>query len=203
MEPLRLIRSRTVVLPHADIDTDQIFPARFLTTTSGSGFADMLFADWRFDAQGQPRPDFALNRPDAAGCQVLVAGPNFGCGSSREHAPWALRDFGIRAVVSTSIADIFFSNALKNGLVPVRIEAGVHGWLLANSGAAVEVDVEAGVLRLADGRAAPFAIDPFARHCLVHGVDELTFLLSRLPAIEAWESSKGDVHLFPVPLPIR
>ncbi len=124
MEPVRLIRSRTVVLPEPDIDTDQIFPARFLTTTSGGGFAEMLFADWRFDAAGRPRPEFALNRPEAAGCQVLVAGPNFGCGSSREHAPWALRDFGFRAVISTSIADIFFSNALKNGLVPVRIEPG-------------------------------------------------------------------------------
>ena len=195
MEPLRHIRSRTVVLPQADIDTDQIFPARFLTTTSGSGFAEMLFADWRFDAAGAPRPDFALNRPEAAGCQVLVAGPNFGCGSSREHASWALRDFGIRAVVSTSIADIFFSNALKNGLVPVRIEPAVHGWLLAHPGAAVEVDVEGAVLRLPDGRAAPFPIDPFARHCLMHGIDELGYLLSQLPAIESWESSKGDSHL--------
>jgi 3-isopropylmalate/(R)-2-methylmalate dehydratase small subunit len=192
MEPLRHLRSRTVVLPQADIDTDQIFPARFLTTTSGSGFAQMLFADWRFDAAGAPRPDFALNRPEAAGCQVLVAGPNFGCGSSREHASWALRDFGIRAIVSTSIADIFFSNALKNGLVPVRIEPAVHGWLLAHPGAAVEVDVEAAVLRLPDGRAAPFPIDPFVRHCLMHGIDELGYLLSQLPAIEAWESSKGS-----------
>jgi 3-isopropylmalate/(R)-2-methylmalate dehydratase small subunit len=190
MEPLRHIRSRTVVLPQADIDTDQIFPARFLTTTSGSGFAEMLFADWRFDAAGAPRPDFALNRPEAAGCQVLVAGPNFGCGSSREHASWALRDFGIRAIVSTSIADIFLSNALKNGLVPVRIEPAVHGWLLAHPGAAVEVDVEAALLRLPDGRAAPFPIDPFARHCLMHGIDELGYLLSQLPAIEAWESQK-------------
>jgi 3-isopropylmalate/(R)-2-methylmalate dehydratase small subunit len=187
MEPVRLIRSRTVVLPEADIDTDQIFPARFLTTTSGGGFADMLFADWRFDAAGQPRPQFPLNRPEAAGCQVLVAGPNFGCGSSREHAPWALRDYGFRAVVSTSIADIFFSNALKNGLVPVRIDAGAHAWLVANPGALVEVDVAAGEVRLPDGRAARFAIDPFARHCLLHGIDELGFLLSQLPAIESWE----------------
>ncbi len=187
MEPVRLIRSRTVVLPEADIDTDQIFPARFLTTTSGAGFADRLFADWRFDAAGKPRPDFALNRPEAAGSQVLVAGANFGCGSSREHAAWALRDSGFRAVVSTSIADIFLSNALKNGLVPVRIEPGIHAWLVANPGAAVEVDVEAGVLRLPDGRSAPFSIDPFARHCLLSGIDELGFLLSQLPAIEAWE----------------
>jgi 3-isopropylmalate/(R)-2-methylmalate dehydratase small subunit len=187
MEPLRLIRSRTMVLPEADIDTDQIFPARFLTTTEGGGFADMLFADWRFDTNGKPRPAFALNRPEAAGCEVLVAGPNFGCGSSREHAPWALRDFGIRAVVSTSIADIFFSNALKNGLVPVRIDPEPHAWLLANPGAEVEVDVAAGELRLPGGRTARFAIDPFARHCLLNGIDELGHLLSQLPAIEAWE----------------
>lgn len=187
MEPVRHIRSRTVVLPQADVDTDQIFPARFLTTTSGSGFADMLFADWRFDAAGRPRPDFALNRPEAVGCRVLVAGPNFGCGSSREHAAWALRDFGIRAVVSTSIADIFFTNALKNGVVPVRIEPDAHAWLLANPGASVEVDVEERVLRLPDGRAVTFLIDAFARHCLMNGIDELGFLLSRLPAIEAWE----------------
>lgn len=195
MEALRHVRSRTAVLPQADVDTDQIFPARFLTTTSGSGFAEMLFADWRFDSAGRPRPEFVLNRPEAAGCRVLVAGPNFGCGSSREHAAWALRDFGIRAVVSTSIADIFFTNALKNGVVPVRIEPDAHGWLLANPGASVEVDVEQGVLRLPDGRTALFVIDAFARHCLMNGVDELGFLLSRLPAIEAWESRKGDSHL--------
>jgi 3-isopropylmalate/(R)-2-methylmalate dehydratase small subunit len=187
MEPVRVIRSRTVVLPEADIDTDQIFPARFLTTTGGSGFADMLFADWRFDSGGRPRPDFALNRPEAAGCRILVAGPNFGCGSSREHAPWALRDFGFRAVISTSIADIFFSNALKNGLVPVRIDGPTHGWLVANPGVEIEVDVEAGEVRLPGGRLAPFAIDPFARHCLVRGIDELGFLLSQLRVIEAWE----------------
>jgi 3-isopropylmalate/(R)-2-methylmalate dehydratase small subunit len=192
MEPLRLIRSRTVVLPAADIDTDQIFPARFLTTTGGSGFADMLFADWRFDAAGRPRAEFALNRPEAAGCQVLVAGPNFGCGSSREHAPWALRDYGFRAVVSTDIADIFFSNALKNGLLPVRIDPATQTWLVANPGAEVEIDVAAGELRLADGRAARFQIDPFARHCLLNGIDELGYLRAQLPDIEAWERGRLD-----------
>jgi 3-isopropylmalate/(R)-2-methylmalate dehydratase small subunit len=192
MEPLRLIRSRTVVLPAADIDTDQIFPARFLTTTGGSGFADTLFADWRFDAAGRPRAEFALNRPEAAGCQVLVAGPNFGCGSSREHAPWALRDYGFRAVVSTDIADIFFSNALKNGLLPVRIDPATQTWLVANPGAEVEIDVAAGELRLADGRAARFQIDPFARHCLLNGIDELGYLRAQLPDIEAWERGRLD-----------
>jgi len=188
MEAIRLICSRTVVLPEADIDTDQIFPARFLTTTSGSGFADMLFADWRFDAGGHPRPKFALNQPQAAGCEILVAGPNFGCGSSREHAPWALRDYGFRAVVSTSIADIFFSNALKNRLLPVRIDQATHAWLLANPGAEIEIDVDEGRVRLPGGRKTPFTIDPFARHCLLNGIDEMGHLLSQLPAIEAWET---------------
>ena len=190
MEPVCLIRSRTVVLPEADIDTDQIFPARFLTTTQGGGFADMLFADWRFDAAGRPRPEFPLNLPQAADCRILVAGANFGCGSSREHAPWALRDFGIRAVISTSIADIFFSNALKNGLVPVRIDAASHAWLVAHPGAEVEVDLEAGRVRLPGGGEAPFAIDPFARHCLLNGIDELGYLLARMPSIEAWERAQ-------------
>jgi 3-isopropylmalate/(R)-2-methylmalate dehydratase small subunit len=128
-----------------------------------------------------------LNRPEAAGAEILVAGPRFGGGSSREHAAWALRDFGIRAVISDSIADIFFSNALKNGLVPVRLDTATHAWLLAHAGAAIEIDIGQGVVVLPDGRRAPFALDPFARHCLVHGVDELGYLLSRLPAIEAWE----------------
>ena len=187
---VQVIRSRTVVLPVADVDTDQIVPARFLTTTTREGLARALFADWRYDAMGLPRADFVLNRPEAAGCAILVAGPNFGCGSSREHAPWALRDAGIHAVVSTSIADIFFTNALKNGLVPVRADAVTHAWLIANPGAVVEVDVARGLLRLPDGREAAFALDPFARHCLVQGVDELGYLLSRLSDIEAWENAR-------------
>ena len=181
------IRSRTVVLPESDIDTDQIFPARFLTTIAGDGFSRALFADWRFDGAGRPRPGFALNRPEAAGAEILVAGRNFGGGSSREHAAWALRDFGIRAVISSSIADIFFSNALKNGLGPVRIDEASHAWLLAHPGVGVEIDIGAGVVILPDGRRQPFAIDPFARHCLMHGVDELGYLVARLPEIEAWE----------------
>jgi len=185
-----VIRSRTVVLPAADVDTDQIVPARFLTTTSREGLGRALFADWRYDAMGLPRADFVLNRPEAAGCGILVAGPNFGCGSSREHAAWALLDAGIRAVVSTSIADIFFTNALKNGLVPVRADAVTHAWLMAHPGVVVEVDVAGGMLRLPDGAEAAFALDPFARHCLVQGLDELGYLLSRLPDIEAWESAR-------------
>lgn len=188
---LSVIRSRTVVLPVSDIDTDQIVPARFLTTTTREGLARALFADWRCDPAGRPRPDFALNRPESAGCRILVAGPNFGCGSSREHAAWALLDAGFRAVVSSSIGDIFFTNALKNGLVPVRADQAGHAWLMAHPGAEVDVDVARGVLRLPDGREHPFALDPFARHCLVQGVDELGYLLSRLPDIEAWEKARS------------
>jgi 3-isopropylmalate/(R)-2-methylmalate dehydratase small subunit len=186
------IHSRTVVLPATDIDTDQIFPARFLTTISGAGFSDALFADWRFDAAGRPRADFPLNRPEAADAAILVAGANFGGGSSREHAAWALRDFGIRAVISTSIADIFFSNALKNGLVPVRIDAASHAWLLTHPGAAVTIDVGGGEVLLPDGRRAAFALDPFTRHCLVNGIDELGYLLAHAADIDAFERSRGE-----------
>lgn len=191
MNGLQSIRSRTVVLPVADVDTDQIFPARFLRTTGSAGHGAALFADWRFDADGRPRPDFVLNRPEARGCEILVAGTNFGGGSSREHAAWALRDFGIRAVISDSIADIFYGNALKNGVVPVRIDASTHAWLLANPGAMIAIDVGQGRLVLSDGTGAAFAMDPFARHCLMHGVDELGYLLSRLPEIAAWERARG------------
>jgi 3-isopropylmalate/(R)-2-methylmalate dehydratase small subunit len=191
MNPVRQVRSRTVVLPATDVDTDQIIPARFLTTTSRDGLGRALFADWRFDANGRPRPEFALNRPEAGGCEILVAGRNFGCGSSREHAPWALCDFGIRAVISTSIADIFSSNALKNGLLPVRVDAATHTWLLANPGVEIEIDLESRTLTLPDGKRVPFPIEPFARHCLLNGVDQLGYLLSQRPAIDAFEEHRA------------
>ena len=133
-----------------------------------------------------------MNRPEAAGCSILVAGRNFGCGSSREHAPWALLDFGFRAVVSTSIADIFHSNALKNGLLPVQVDAATHGWLLAHPGVEIEIDLEAMTLQLPDGTRAGFPIEPFARHCLLNGVDELGYLLSQQPAIDAYESDRAQ-----------
>jgi 3-isopropylmalate/(R)-2-methylmalate dehydratase small subunit len=191
MNPVRQVRSRTVVLPATDVDTDQIIPARFLTTTSRDGLGRALFADWRFDANGRPRPEFALNRPEAGGCEILVAGRNFGCGSSREHAPWALCDFGIRAVISTSIADIFSSNALKNGLLPVRVDAATHTWLLANPGVEIEIDLESTTLTLPDGKRVPFPLEPFARHCLLNGVDQLGYLLSQRPAIDAFEEHRA------------
>ncbi|HEY7726438.1 MAG TPA: 3-isopropylmalate dehydratase small subunit [Anaeromyxobacteraceae bacterium] len=190
MQPIRVIESRTVVLPRANVDTDQIIPARFLKVTDRKGMGEALFADWRRDASGAPRPGFPLDDPAARGCGVLVAGDNFGCGSSREHAAWALVDAGFRAVVSTSIADIFRNNALKNGLVPVVVDAAVHGRLLAAPGQTVRIDLEDRTLRLPDGTAASFPIDGFARHCLLHGVDELGFLLSQEAAIAAFEGSR-------------
>ena len=151
MAPLKTLRSRTVVLPAANIDTDQIIPARFLTTTTREGLGQHLFADWRYDAQGAPRPDFALNRPAAQGCQILVAGRNFGCGSSREHAPWALIDYGLRAVVSTEIADIFRNNSLKNGLLPVVVDEATSRWLIEHPGAEITIDLETTTLTLPTG----------------------------------------------------
>jgi 3-isopropylmalate/(R)-2-methylmalate dehydratase small subunit len=190
-EPFRRLESKTVVLPTENIDTDQIIPARFLTTTTREGLGQKLFADWRYDASGQKRADFALNRPESEGGRILVAGRNFGCGSSREHAVWALRDFGFRAVISTEVADIFRRNALKNGVVPVVVDAASHAWLVANPGTTVVVDVEERVVALPGGRLARFAIEPFARYCLLEGVDELQFLLSQEAVITAYERRIG------------
>jgi 3-isopropylmalate/(R)-2-methylmalate dehydratase small subunit len=187
MEAFTRLTSRTVVLPAANIDTDQIIPARFLTTTTRAGLGVHLFADWRYDASGIARADFVLNRPQSAGCQILVAGRNFGCGSSREHAPWALIDHGFRAVVSTEIADIFTNNALKNGLLPVVVDARTSAWLMAHAGAEVTLDVAATTLTLPTGATVRFPLDRFAQHCLLEGVDELGFLLARRAEIEAYE----------------
>jgi 3-isopropylmalate/(R)-2-methylmalate dehydratase small subunit len=187
MQPFTTLRSRTVVLPAANIDTDQIIPARFLTTTTRTGLGRNLFADWRYDASGAPRPQFALNRAAAHGCGILVAGRNFGCGSSREHAPWALLDYGLRAVVSTQIADIFRSNALKNGLLPVVVDEPTSAWLIAHPGVEITLDVAAGTLTLPSGVAVGFPLEAFAQHCLVNGVDELGYLLARGDEITAWE----------------
>jgi 3-isopropylmalate/(R)-2-methylmalate dehydratase small subunit len=191
MEPIRQVTSKTVVMPTENIDTDQIIPARFLVTTSRDGLGKSLFADWRYDRSGQAIPDFALNRPEAAGARILIAGRNFGCGSSREHAVWALHDHGIRAVVSTSLADIFRRNALKNGLLAVVVEPEAHAKLLAAPGAEVTVDLESATVSLPDGGSAPFPIEPFARYCLMEGIDELQFLLAQGEAIGSHESAHG------------
>ena len=186
MKALRRIESTFVVLPAENIDTDQICPARFLTTTSRDGFARALFADWRFDAQGEPRREFPLNRPEAKGARILVAGRNFGCGSSREHAVWALRDNGIEAVIAPAVADIFRRNALKNGVVPVVIDVASHAALLANPAAVVVIDIETSTVKWPEGETR-FDLEPFARHCLLEGVDELGYLLKQEGAIRRFE----------------
>ena len=191
MEPLIRIESKTVVMPQDDIDTDQIIPARFLTTTTKIGLGEKLFNDWRYNGDGSPKPDFVLNTDAAAGAEVLVGGRNFGCGSSREHAPWALVDFGIRAVISTEIADIFRGNSLKNGLVPVLVDSETHLWLLDNPGVDVSIDLESRTLGLPDGRKVAFPIDGFSRYCLMNGLDQLGFLLESEPAIEAFEAARA------------
>jgi 3-isopropylmalate/(R)-2-methylmalate dehydratase small subunit len=190
--PVRIIRARSVVLPADDVDTDQIIPARFLTTTRRDGFGSALFADWRFDGAGQPRPGFALNEPAARGAAVLVAGRNFGCGSSREHAAWALRDYGFRAVVAASFADIFRNNALKNGLLPVAVEGPALAWLTAHPGVELTIDLEATTLAAPGLEAVAFPVEPFARYRLLNGIDELGYLLSKAGAIDAFERDRGE-----------
>lgn len=195
MEPFRQLRSKTVILPLENVDTDQIIPARFLRVTTREGLGDHLFADWRYDRDGRPRPDFVLNRPETPGpaeARILVAGDNFGCGSSREHAPWALVDYGFRAVVSSSIADIFRNNAVKNGLLPVVVDAETHRDLMSRPGIEVAIDLETCTLRWAGDETVGFAIDPFARYCLLHGMDQLDFLLGQEDLILAFESERPD-----------
>ena len=192
MPAVKTIQSRTVVIPATNIDTDQIIPARFLTSTSRAGFGKHLFADWRYDSAGNPKPDFALNKPEANGASILVAGRNIGCGSSREHAAWALMDFGIHAVISTEFADIFRTNSLKNGLVPVLVDENTHAWLLAHPQAEVAIDVEHSTLSLPDGTTVKFPLEGFARYCLLNGVDELGYLLSQDAAISRYEEMAVD-----------
>ena len=191
MDPIKTLRSRTVVLPVSDVDTDQIIPARFLTTTTRANLGAHLFADWRYGADGAPKPDFVLNRPEAEGCRILVAGHNFGCGSSREHAAWALTDQGFRAVVSPQIADIFRNNALKNGLLPVIVDERTHEWLIEHPGAEVTIDLESARLTLPGGTSVVFPLEPFARYCLMNGVDELGYLLARGNEIETYERRRA------------
>lgn len=189
--PFSRLVSRTVVIDESDIDTDQIIPARFLTTTQREGLGKHCFADWRYRVDGSPNPDFVLNRSDSAGAAILVAGANFGCGSSREHAPWALLDAGIRAVLAPSIADIFRNNALKNGLLALPVDEGLHQRLVARSGHAVEIDLAHQRIILDDGTVALFELEPFLRRCLMEGSDDFDFLLARLPAIANFEGARA------------
>ena len=191
MQPLKRITSRTVVIASADIDTDQIIPARFLTTTTKEGLGKQLFADWRYQEDGAPKREFALNRAEAGGAQILVAGRNFGCGSSREHAAWALLDYGFRAVISTEIADIFRGNALKNGFLPIVVDEATAQWLLQHPGAELDIDLEALRLTLPTGASIAFGIEPFARHCLLNGLDEFGYLRSKLPEIARFEAARS------------
>lgn len=192
MEPYKTLTARVAALPNENIDTDQITPARFLKVTDKAGMDKYLFADWRYDAAGNPKPDFVLNQPHAQGAQILLAGDNFGCGSSREHAVWALTAFGFRAIISTSFADIFRSNALKNGLLPIVVDKQTQRDLfdLVEEIPNVEltIDIAAQTLALPSGRMVNFPIDPFAKTCLVEGVDELGYLLARQGAIARYEA---------------
>jgi 3-isopropylmalate/(R)-2-methylmalate dehydratase small subunit len=192
MNRITAFASRVVLLPGANIDTDQIIPARYLKVTDQAGLGDALFADWRYAPDGSPRPDFVLNQPAAKGAQVLFAGDNFGCGSSREHAPWALVGYGFRAVISTFFADIFRNNSLNNGLLPVTIDGATHRALRQQleqqPDAQVTIDLASQSLTLPDGRSVQFPIDPFAKHCLLNGMDQLGFLLGQEQAMRKYES---------------
>lgn len=195
MEPFVTLRSTAMVLPFENVDTDQIIPARFLKTTDRNGLGVHLFADWRYDASGAPRPEFVLNRPEARTAKILVAGRNFGCGSSREHAPWALLGYGFRAVVSSEFADIFRNNALGNGLLPIAVpEQAVEriaALIVAEPDSALTVDLESRTLALPTGERFDFPVDPFARHCMLQGVDQLGYLVSTDPEISAYEQSRA------------
>jgi 3-isopropylmalate/(R)-2-methylmalate dehydratase small subunit len=191
MEPIKKFSSRLVPIPNENVDTDQIIPARFLKTTTRTGLGRVLFNDWRYDGAGNPKPDFILNQPQAEGARILLAGNNFGCGSSREHAPWALHDFGFRAIISTSFADIFRNNSLKNGLLPIQVDRAAHQKLFqmvaATPSAEVTVDLASQALILPDGAQAAFPIDPFSKKCLLEGVDELGYILKFEDRIAAYE----------------
>jgi 3-isopropylmalate/(R)-2-methylmalate dehydratase small subunit len=189
MEKFTPFESRMVLILRDNIDTDQIIPARFLKTISKVGLGDQLFYDWRYDAEGKPKPDFVLNKPEAKACQVLLAGDNFGCGSSREHAPWALTQYGFRAVISTSFADIFKGNSLKNSLLPIVVPADAHQELMKNPDAPVKVDLASQTLTLPSGRKVEFPVDGFPKHCLIEGIDELGYIQQQEPAIAAFEAA--------------
>ena len=192
MTPFTTLRSRTVVLAHENIDTDRIIPARFLTTTERTGLGRFAFNDWRYRADGTPDPEFVLNKATARGAQILVAGRNFGCGSSREHAPWALLDCGIRVVLSSEIADIFRGNALKNGLLAVVLAESEHRYLLDHPNIELAIDLATCQIELPDGGRFGFEIDGFSRECLLAGVDQLGFLLKHSDAIDAFETKRKE-----------
>lgn len=194
MKPVTRLQSRTAVLIDENIDTDRIIPARFLTTTEQTGLGKLCFNDWRYQADGSDNPAFPLNRPEAKGCEILVAGRNFGCGSSREHAPWALLDYGIKAVLCSEIADIFRNNALKNGLLAIMVSEPEHQWLLEHPGVELSIDVREQFIELPDGGRIAFRLESFARHCLLNGVDQLGYLLQHAEAISQYERDHAPME---------
>ena len=196
MEEFKTLNSRVVAIPTTDVDTDQIIPARFLKTISKVGLGKNLFSDWRYNDDGSPKADFVLNRPEAEGAHILLAGDNFGCGSSREHAPWALMDYGFKAVVSTSFADIFRNNSLKNGLLPVEVDEETHEQLMSlaeeDDQLELAIDLEKQELILPDGRAVNFPIDSFSKTCMLEGLDQLGYLLKQKEVVEQYEAEHSD-----------
>jgi len=190
MEKIKTFSANTVNLPNEDIDTDQIIPARFLTRQTTDGIGECLFADWRFDKSGKPNEDFILNQPESTDAGILVAGNNFGCGSSREHAAWSLLDYGFRAVVSTSFADIFQNNSLKNGLITIVVDLETHKWLIEHPATELTVNLENTEIILENGKAISFPIDSFSRYCLLHGVDQLGYILKHDSEITAYENKQ-------------
>jgi 3-isopropylmalate/(R)-2-methylmalate dehydratase small subunit len=193
IEPITTFSAKAAAVPIPDIDTDRIVPARYLKVTDKDGLKDALFADWRYGPDGQLRPDFPLNMPETAGAEILIAGDNFGCGSSREHAPWALQAGGFKAVISTDFADIFSNNALKNGLLPIRVDEGTYHQLVSlvqeEPEIRITINLAAQALVLPDGQNIPFPIDAFSKHCLLNGVDQLGYIQSQASAIEAYEAA--------------
>lgn len=190
MQKIKKFSARTVNLPNEDIDTDQIIPARFLTRQTTDGMGECLFADWRFDKSGRPKEDFILNQPESSNAEILVAGNNFGCGSSREHAAWSLLDYGFRAIISTSFADIFQNNSLKNGLITIVVNLETHKWLLEHPATQLTVDLDNTQIYLENRKAISFPIDSFARYCLLNGVDQLSYLLNHDSEISAYENKQ-------------
>ena len=190
MAKFTAMEGKFVAMPIDNVDTDQIIPARFLKTISKVGLGDQLFNDWRYNPDGSEKPEFLLNLAESKTRQILLAGDNFGCGSSREHAPWALTQYGFRALISTSFADIFKGNSMKNGLLPIVVPKDVHAWLFANPDSTVKIDLATQTLTIADGRSVSFDVDPFAKNCLLEGVDELGYILKQDEAILKFESSR-------------
>jgi 3-isopropylmalate/(R)-2-methylmalate dehydratase small subunit len=195
MEPVKTFKATMAPLPINDIDTDQIIPARFLKVTDKNGLGLNAFADWRYDEDGNPKPDFVLNKPEYKDAGILIGGHNFGCGSSREHAPWALKGAGLQAIVSTYFADIFRNNALKNGLLPVQVDEDTHRQLVSiaeeDPESVIEINLEEQTLTLPDGRKVTFPIDAFSKHCLLNGVDQMGYLLGLDDAVVAFETENG------------